>query len=67
MKKKKYLILGWLLTIIITILWTYENPEKIKNVKNKLKLYKPKNNFQNPKKDITKNIFNTNNFTLKLQ
>ena len=42
MKKNTYLILGWILTLLISIIWTYENPEKIKSVKNKLKLYVPK-------------------------
>ena len=45
MKKNTYLILGWILTLLISIIWTYENPEKIKSVKNKLKLYVPKNDF----------------------
>ena len=34
---KKYLFLGWLLTILIAIVWTYENPEKIKKPENALK------------------------------
>ena len=38
MKKNTYLILGWILTLLISIIWTYENPEKIKSVKNKLGL-----------------------------
>ena len=46
MKKNTYLILGWILTLLISIIWTYENPEKIKSVKNKLKLYVPKNDFK---------------------
>ena len=41
MKKKKYLILTPPNHNIITD--TIDNHEKIKNVKNKLKLYKPKN------------------------
>tara|TARA_B100000787_G_scaffold156676_1_gene132958 strand:- start:190 stop:1587 length:1398 start_codon:yes stop_codon:yes gene_type:complete len=39
MKKKinLYYLTIWLLTILITIIWTYENPEKIKKLKDLLK------------------------------
>ena len=64
---KKYLFLGWLLTILIAIVWTYENPEKIKNIKDKAKLYKPKHKFEDLKKEENRDIFNSNHFTLKLE
>jgi len=66
MKKINYLILVWILSLIIAILWTYENPEKIKNIKNKLKLYVPKHKFENLNSDKNKDIFDSNNFILKL-
>ena len=67
MKKSTYLILGWILTLLISIIWTYENPEKIKSVKNKLKLYVPKNDFKKPVDDKVKNIFDSNHFKLKFE
>ena len=67
MKKNTYLILGWILTLLISIIWTYENPEKIKSVKNKLKLYVPKNDFKKLDDDKVKNIFDSNHFKLKLE
>ena len=67
MKKNTYLILGWILTLLISIVWTYENPEKIKSVKNKLKLYLPKNDFKKLDNDKVKNIFDSNHFKLKLE
>ena len=67
MKKNTYLILGWILTLLISIIWTYENPEKIKSVKNKLKLYVPKNDFKKLDNDKVKNIFDSNHFKLKLE
>ena len=67
MKKNTYLILGWILTLLISIVWTYENPEKIKSVKNKLKLYVPKNDFKKLDNDKVKNIFDSNHFKLKLE
>ena len=67
MKNKKYLFLAWFLTILITIMWTHENPEKIENIKDKAKFYKPKHKFEDLKKEENKNIFNSNHFTLKLE
>ena len=67
MKKKTYLILGWILTLLISIIWTYENPEKIKGIKNKFKLYVPKNDFKKLDDDKVKNIFDSNHFKLKLE
>jgi len=67
MKKINYLILVWILTLIIAILWTYENPEKIKNIKNKLKLYVPKHKFEDLNSDKNKDIFDSNHFILKLE
>ena len=67
MKKKTYLILGWILTLLISVIWTYENPEKIKSVKNKLKLYVPKNDFKKLNDHKVKNIFDSNHFKLNLK
>ena len=36
-KKKIFILIIWLLTILITLIWTYENPEKIKKEKDTLK------------------------------
>ena len=47
---KKYLFLGWLLTILIAIVWTYENPEKIKNIKDKAKFQLVKHKFEDLQK-----------------
>ena len=69
MKKKIYLTIGWVLTLIIAILWTYENPEKITSIKDKLKIYVPKHKFEDLNNDKSKNnnIFDSNNFTLNLE
>ena len=55
------------MTILFTIVWTYENPEKIKNVKNKIKLYSPKNKIEDPNKNINNEVFVSNHFILKLE
>ena len=69
--KKKYLFIGWLLTILITTVWTYENPEKITNIKKKIKIYTPKHEFIDLDKDISKNlnkdVFISNHFLLNLK
>jgi len=36
-KKKIFILIIWLLTILITLIWTYENPEKIEKAKDTLK------------------------------
>ena len=36
-KKKIFISIIWLLTILITLIWTYENPEKIEKAKDTLK------------------------------
>jgi len=69
--KKKYLLLSWLLTVLITIILTYENPEKITNIKKKIKVYTPKHKFENSNKDLSKNLdkneFISNHFILNLK
>ena len=35
--KKILILIIWLISILASIAWTYENPEKIKNLKNILK------------------------------
>ena len=35
--KKLFFIIIWLFSIIISIIWSYENPEKIENLKDKFK------------------------------
>jgi len=67
MHKKKYLFFSWLLTILIAIIWTYENPEKIEYIKDKAKLYKPEHKFEDLKRKKNSDIFNSNHFTLKLE
>jgi len=46
MKKINFLIfITWILSIIVTALWTFENPEKVEKVKSyfkKKKLLKPR-------------------------
>ena len=69
MIKKRYLIIIWLLSLIITVLWTYENPEKISKIKDKIKLYKPKHEFKDEKNNTDENfnVYESNHFILKIE
>ena len=68
MKIKIFYLLGWFFSILISILWTYENPEKIEHIKDKLNLYEPKNNFVDKTiSNSNKEIFETNHFKLELE
>ena len=63
MKKINFLIFTvWFLSIIMSILWTFENPEKIEKIKS---YFKKKNITEakisnEPLKEVTANSFNVN-------
>ena len=69
MKKKIYITLGWLLSLLIAILWAYENSDKISKLKDKLKIYKPKHEFVKKNDDIDKDISvaEGNHFSLNVE
>ena len=53
--KKKFLLILWLISILISIVWTFENPEKIEKIKNILKYdFSFKKIFINLKSKTTK-------------
>ncbi len=69
MKKKIYITLGWLLSLLIAILWAYENSDKISKLKDKLKIYKPKHEFVKENDDIDKDVsvVEGNHFSLDVE
>jgi len=69
MKKKIYITLGWLLSLLIAILWAYENSDKISKLKDKLKIYKPKHEFVKENDDIDKDVsvVEGNHFSLNVE
>jgi len=69
MKKKIYITLGWLLSLLIAIIWAYENSDKISKLKDKLKIYKPKHEFVKENDDIDKSILvvEGNHFSLDVE
>ena len=52
--KKLFFITIWLISIIISIIWSYENPEKIESLKDKFKKNKSPiiENIDSEKKNI---------------
>ena len=69
MKKKFYFIFAWLLTLLIAIIWAYENSDKISKLKDKLKIYKPKHEFVKENGDIDKyiSVVEGNHFSLDVE
>ena len=69
MKKKIYITLGWLLSLLIAIIWAYENSDKISKLKDKLKIYKPKHEFVKENDGIDKSILviEGNHFSLDVE
>lgn len=69
MKKKFYFTFAWLLTLLIAIIWAYENSDKISKLKDKLKIYKPKHEFVKENGDIDKDIsvVEGNHFSLDVE
>ena len=68
MRKSIFIIFGWLISLLISIIWAYENPDKITEFKDKLKLYIPEHEFIE-KKNISKNdeeFFKSNHFELNV-
>jgi hypothetical protein len=61
--KKFFIFFLWVVTIIYTIVWTFENPEKIEKIKDTFK--KNKKNDIKVVSNKSKNIF-ANAFTIKL-
>lgn len=65
MKKLLYLIfIAWFFSILISIVWTFENPEKIEKIKSFFKK-KKKIEINIPKNNST--IFNANSFDVEIQ
>ena len=63
MKKKNFLILIiWILSIIASILWTFENPEKIEKIKSYFKKKKiiESKIINETITEVTANSFNVN-------
>jgi hypothetical protein len=63
--KNFFLPIIWIVSILIAIIWSYENPEKIENLKN---IYKKNNNPKIKKVDSNiENIFYANSFEVFLE
>lgn len=70
MKKKTiYISICWLLSLLISIIWAYENSDKISDLKDKLKIYKPKHEFIEKKNKLEKDIsiVEGNHFSLDIE
>ena len=69
MKKTIYLIIGWVFSIFVAIIWAYENSDKISDLKDKLKLYTPDHEFIDKEKNLDQAIksIKSNHFLLKVE
>ena len=64
-KMKKIILISsiWLISIITSIIWTYENPERIEVVKN---YFKKNKNIKIDNKKINEKIIIANSFSINL-
>ena len=64
-KMKKIILISsiWLISIITSIIWTYENPERIEVVKN---YFKKNKNIKIDTKKINEKIIIANSFSINL-
>lgn len=62
MKKKIIIFIAWVLSVIFSILWTFENPEKIEKIKNSFKKNKKPeiSKSQNLAESVIANSFKVN-------
>ena len=69
MKKKLFISICWLFSLLISIIWSYENSDKISDIKDKLKIYKPKHEFIEKKNKLEKDrtIVEGNHFSLDIE
>ena len=69
MRKSIFIIFGWLISLLVSIIWTYENPDKVTKFKDRLKLYIPKHEFIEEKdnSNINKEVFKSNHFELNVK
>ena len=68
MRKIIFIIFGWLISLLISIIWAYENPDKITEFKDKLKLYIPEHEFIEEKNNLNNDeeFFKSNHFELNV-
>lgn len=60
--KKNFLFIGWILSILLTAIFVYENPEKIDNIKSYFKAEEPENN-----KPINLKLIQANNLKIEFR
>ena len=60
--KKKFLFIGWILSILLPVIFVYENPEKIDNFKSYFKSEEPENN-----KPINFKLIQANNLKIEFK
>jgi len=68
MRKSIFIIFGWLISLLASIIWAYENPDKITEFKDKLKIYTPEHEFIEEKNNLNNNkeVFKSNHFVLNV-
>ena len=68
MRKSIFIIFGWLISLLISIIWAYENPDKVTEIKDKLKLYIPEHEFIEEKNNLNNDeeFFKSNHFELNV-
>ena len=69
MRKSILIIFGWLISLLVSIIWAYENPDKVTEFKDKLKLYTPEHEFIEEKDNLNNNeeVFKSNHFELSVK
>ena len=69
MRKNIFIIFGWLISLLVSIIWAYENPDTITELKDKLKLYTPEHKFIEEKNNLNNNeeVFKSNHFELNVK
>lgn len=69
MRKNIFIIFCWLISLLVSVIWSYENSDKIAKLKEKLNLYKPEHEFIEEKNDLNNNeeVFISNHFKLNVK
>ena len=64
--KKLIFLCVWLFSILVTILFTFENTETIEALKGKLKIYKTFSKIDDSEIDNNKTLFTSNHFSIEI-